>query len=168
MPLLLFTLLPRWVSCWSWNQTSKHLILFLSFSFRRGLSCADDFLMWRRPEYSPHAKPVLECGPYFAWLPVICIFSLHQWKCQLNSHTSPNGSGILCYQIWCLKEIVLICIISKWHGVFCMEIFVWIEPGILIAESKLSSINSLRPVEKSSNSCKVFLIAEKRVGQGLK
>lgn len=84
--------------------------------------------------------------------------------CQLNSHTSPNGTGIQCYQTWCLREIVLICIISKWHGDFCMEIFVWIEPGILIAESKLSSINSPSPMEKSSNCCKLSLVAERRVG----
>lgn len=86
--------------------------------------------------------------------------------CQLNYPTSPNGTGKIFYQIGSLREIVLICMISKWHGVFYLKIFVRIEPGVLIAESKLSSIKSPSPMEKSSNSCKLFLLAKWRVGQG--
>jgi len=80
-----------------------------------------------------------------------------------------DGSGILCYQIQCLREIVLICMISKIHGAFYLKIIVCVEPGLLAAESKLPSINSTSPGrKKTSNCCKLFLLADRRRGQGTK
>lgn len=118
-----------------WNHAPKH---FCSPLFPSG----GDYLVQVTLSDAKETREMftcrsLECSPYFASL------LLHRFI-HYPTHLQDGSWTIRC-QIQRLRDVVLICAISKWQG----AVYLRILPGLLVEENKLPSMNSHSPCGKN-------------------